>query len=295
MPCYGPLTAWFAKDVNPETGRRSLVFDKRKSHSGVPIQIPCGQCIGCRLERARQWAVRCMQEKRMHPESAFVTLTYDQDNCPSDYSLKKRDLQLFMKRLRKTRPAGLRFFACGEYGERTLRPHYHVLLFNTSFPDQKFHKNAGDSKLYASAELDGLWMNGNCLIGDVTFESCSYVARYVLKKMTGEPHDVEAHYRGREPEFCTMSNRPGIGFPYYEKYGEDAYRHDAVVINGKSVGIPRYYDKKYEAVDPGYLERLKIERRRRAKLRKVDATTYRRRAIEAFQIAKQRFFKRGSQ
>lgn len=293
MPCYGPLTAWYSKDVNPATGRRPLVFDKRASHSGVAMQIPCGQCIGCKLEHSRQWAVRCMHEKRMHAESAFLTLTYSPEFVPPTYSLIKRDLQLFMKRLRKTRPAGLRFFACGEYGERTLRPHYHVLLFNTYFPDQKFHKNVGENKLYASAELDGLWQNGNCLIGDVTFESCAYVARYVTKKVTG-PKAAD-HYRGREPEFLVMSRRPGIGYPYYEKYGDHAYKHDGVVVNGMMVGIPKYYDTKYEAVDSQYLERLKVERRHRAKLRKADSTKARLYAREQFEIKKQRFFKKGDQ
>lgn len=234
-----------------------------------------------------------MQEKLMHAESAFLTLTYDQDCIPSNYSLRKRDLQLFMKRLRKTRPVGLRFFACGEYGERTLRPHYHAILFNTCFPDQKFHRNAGENKLYASAELDGLWQNGNCLIGSVSFESCAYVARYVTKKVTG-PKAAD-HYRGREPEFLVMSRKPGIGYPYYVKYGEEAYQRDFVVANGVQVSIPRYYDTKYEAVDSGYLERLKIERRRRAKLRKADSTKARLYAREQFEIKKQRFFKKGDQ
>jgi len=229
----------------------------------------------------------------MHADSAFLTLTYRPECIPSNYSLRKRDLQLFMKRLRKTRPNGLRFFACGEYGERTLRPHYHVLLFNTYFPDQKFHKNAGENKLYASAELDGLWQNGDCLVGDVSFESCAYVARYVMKKVTGPP--AVDHYRGREPEFLVMSRRPGIGYTYYQKYGDDAYRHDGVVMNGMMVSLPRYYDTKYEAVDSGYLERLKIERRRRAALRRSDRTKSRLYAREQFEIKKARFFKKGDQ
>jgi len=292
MPCYGPLTAYYGKERHPVTGRRSLVFDKRQSFSGVPIVIPCGQCIGCKLERSRQWAMRCMHEKRMHAASAFLTMTYSPANLPAGGTLVKRDLQLFMKRLRKKRPTGLRFYACGEYGETTARPHYHVLLFNTSFPDMKFWKDASIGPLNASAELDGLWTNGQCLIGEVTFDSCAYVARYCTKVITGEK--AEAHYRGREKEFTVMSRRPGIGFAYYEKHGAEAYKHDSVVVNGFEVGLPRYYDTKFELVDSDRLEALKIERRRRAKLRKADQTSARRKVIERFEYLKAETFKRKS-
>ncbi|QCS36305.1 replication initiator protein [Capybara microvirus Cap1_SP_228] len=289
MPCYGPLTAYYSKDVSP-TGKRPLVFDKRSSHSGIPIQIPCGQCVGCRLERSRQWAIRCMHEKLMHADAAFLTLTYSDECIPSNYSLKKRDLQLFMKRLRKVRPNGLRFFACGEYGETTFRPHYHVLLFNTYFPDQKFHKMSGQNKLYVSAELDGIWQNGNCTIGNVTFESCAYTARYAMKKITGPAAD--AFYGSREPEFLVMSRRPGIGTGYYEKYADQAYRHDTVVVDGRESNIPRFYDTKFEGVDPERLAVLKSIRRKKAKLKKVDQTKRRRFDIERFELLKQEFFKR---
>lgn len=292
MPCYGPLTGYYGKERHPKTGRRSLVFDKRQSFSGVPIQIPCGQCIGCKLERSRQWAMRCMHEKRMHVDSAFLTMTYSPDRLPVGGTLVKRDLQLFMKRLRKERSAGLRFFACGEYGETTFRPHYHVLLLNTCFPDMKFWKQAGDNELFASAELNGLWTNGDCLIGEVTFDSCAYVARYCTKVITGPA--AESHYAGREPEFTVMSRRPGIGFSYYQRYGAEAYRHDSVVVNGFEVGLPRYYDTKYELVDPARLEVLKRERLRRAKLHKADSTSARRKAIERFEYLKAETFRRKS-
>lgn len=290
MPCYGPLTGYFGKERHPVTGRRSLVFNKNDAFSGVPVVVPCGQCIGCKLERSRQWAMRCMHEKRMHADSAFLTMTYDEKHLPARGSLVKRDLQLFMKRLRLKRSSGLRFFACGEYGETTGRPHYHVLLFNTSFPDMRFWKQAGENPLYASVELDGLWKNGNCLIGEVTFDSCAYVARYCTKVITGDR--AEAHYRGREKEFTVMSRRPGIGFAYYQRYGSEAYKHDSVVVNGFEVGLPRYYDTKYELVDREGLDKLKIERRRRAKLRKADQTSARRKVIERFEYLKAETFKR---
>jgi len=233
-----------------------------------------------------------MHEKLMHADAAFLTLTYRDDCLPANSSLKKRDLQLFMKRLRKTRPAGLRFFACGEYGETTFRPHYHVLLFNTYFPDQKFYKMSGQNKLFVSAELDGIWSLGHSSIGNVTFESCAYTARYAMKKVTGDPAAMAAHYQGREPEFLVMSRRPGIGTGYYEKFADQAYKHDSVVVDGRESNIPRFYDNKFDLVDPARLAVLKSIRRKKAKLKKVDQTKRRRFDIERFELLKQEFFKR---
>lgn len=292
MPCNFPLKAYFSKTVNP-TGRRSLVFKPELSLNGVPQQIPCGQCMGCKLEKARQWAVRLMHEKKMHESSVFLTLTYDDAHVPKGYTLVKRDLQLFLKRLRKIKGSGLKFFACGEYGETTLRPHYHVILFGTHFPDMKLFKKSGNYPLYASAELDGIWMNGFCTIGQVDFHSCAYVSGYVTKKITGEK--AEAHYRGRLPEFCVMSRGgrvgKGLSYGYFEKFGDDAYKHDNVIVNGHESPLPRYYDKHYEIVDFKRLELLKSQRRIEAKRKKL--TARRRRDIEAFLIAKRRFFKKG--
>lgn len=290
MPCYGPLTAYYAKDRNP-SGLRSLVFDKRNSHSGVKVMVPCGQCIGCRLEWSRSWASRLMHEKRMHADSAFLTLTYSDKTLPEAGTLVKRDLQLFMKRLRKVRPEGLRFFGCGEYGETTQRAHYHVLLLNSCFPDMKFYGNARSGEpLYVSAELNGIWQKGECKVGQVTFESCAYVARYVTKKITGPP--AEAHYAGRLPEFHVMSRRPGIGMDYFVAHGREMYQHDSIIVRGHECRVPRYYDTKWNIVDPQHLEMLKRVRRRRAKLHREDQTSARRKVIERFEYLKAETFKR---
>lgn len=292
MGCYEPLVGYYSKTVNP-SGLRSIVFRKDLSFSGVPMPIPCGQCIGCRLQRAGEWASRAMHEKRMHDESAFLTLTYRNEDLTltkDGATLVKRDLQLFMKRLRKERPSGLRFLACGEYGETTNRPHYHVLLLNTSFPDMKYHKMSGQKMLYASAALDGLWSHGDCLIGNVEFESCAYVAGYVVKKVTGER--AAAHYGAREPEFQTMSRRPGLGATYYDKYAPEMYKHDSVVVRGREVPIPRYYDTKYKLVDSAHLEVLKSERRRRAMLHRADNTPARLKVKMRYQELKRETFNR---
>lgn len=291
MACYTPLKAYFAKDRNP-SGKRSLVFDASKSFSGVPMEVACGQCIGCRLERAKAWATRCMHEKKLHTESAFLTLTYSEKCLPAGGSLVKRDLQLFMKRLRLLRPNGIRFFACGEYGTETRRPHYHVLLLNTMFRDQKKWKRSnGTADLFVSAELKGLWSMGDHYLGEVNDKTCAYVARYCTKVVTGD--NASNHYGKREKEFIVMSRRPGIGMEWYIRHGRESYMHDNCVVNGNVSKLPKYYDTKFECFDPQWMDMLKKERRRKAVLNKADNTPERRRVRARFDELKlERFSKR---
>lgn len=284
MPCYGPLTGFYSAEVG-KSGKRAIVFDVRKAHSPVPISIPCGQCVGCRLEHSRQWAMRCLHEKKLHNRSCFITLTYNDDALPEGGSLVKRDLQLFMKRLRKRVGPNLRFYACGEYGNIGARPHYHVLLFNYDFPDRKRRLGGKPGQeLSTSRELDAVWSVdgknlGLAVIGEVTFESCAYVARYIMKKVTGDRSDdaysrVDANGRYFRvlPEFTVMSRRPGIGLGWFAKFGKETYLHDSVIINGHAVRPPRYYDSKLELTDPDRLAYLKSVRRHKAKLNKHDNT-----------------------
>lgn len=284
MPCYNPLRGYFGKDVNPKTGRRPLVFALSAAFSGVPVVVPCGQCIGCRLERSRQWALRIVHEKRMHRESAFITLTYDDMHLPEGGTLVLRDLQLFMKRLRIRRfreygLKGLRFFACGEYGERTRRPHYHILLLNSTFYDmKKWRVSKSGSNLYVSKELQELWNVGHSYVGDVTFASAAYVARYCTKKILGD--NADAHYCGRLPEFAVQSRKPGIGMSWFEKYHGEAYAHDSAISDGREVALTRFYDSKFEVVDSKALKRVRRSRRRKALARKEDNTPERRRVRE---------------
>ncbi|QCQ84586.1 replication initiator protein [Blackfly microvirus SF02] len=285
MACFGRLTAYYGKEINALTGKRSLVFDERKAHSPVPIRVPCGTCIGCLMARRRQWAVRCMHEKRMHSASAFVTLTYA--DLPADGSLRKEDLQLFMKRLRARRPTGLRFFACGEYGETTLRPHYHLLLFNTDFPDQRFYKSSpAGEPLYVSAELSDLWPAGSNAVGALTFGSAAYVAGYVTKKITS-PLLV-----GAVPPFVVMSRRPGLGATWFERFHPEAYKHDSAIMKGREVGLPRFYDDRFDLVDSKRLARIKRLRRARAREHPEDNTLRRLRVREEFEQRKSEMFAR---
>jgi len=221
VPCYSPLTGYRSR-VTGASGKRQIVFKSSEGYLDQPVEVPCGRCIGCRLEYSRQWAVRCVHEASLYDENSFLTLTYSPENLPSNGSLVKRDLQLFFKRLRKSLPEKkIRYFACGEYGDRNGRPHYHVCLFNHNFRDRYLYTVRDGVALYRSESLERLWPAGFSTIGDVTFESAAYVARYTMKKFKGDEDEKKKHYEICDsetgeihdllPEFAIMSRRPGIG------------------------------------------------------------------------------------
>lgn len=266
MPCYHPLTAYRKIGAyNPVTGRWPLTFKKEEGHAFDVVSVPCGQCIGCRLERSRQWAIRCVHEAALHDENTFLTLTYNDTNLPLGGSLNVRDVQLFLKRLRKRFSGNhIRFFQCGEYGELLNRPHHHMIVFGFDFPDKEFWQKRNGCILYRSKELEKLWPFGYSTIGGVTFESAAYVARYITKKITGD--NAEEHYQGRSPEYITMSRRPGIGREWAEKYIKDIYPHDYLVIRkGIKARPPRYYDNIYDVIDTDDMQRIKKQRIKKIK------------------------------
>lgn len=287
MGCDQPLNGWLSKFVEP-SGKRRITFNRNAAFSPRVIKLPCGQCIGCRLEHSRQWAVRCVHESKMHEFNTFLTLTYNPENLPHGGTLVRRDPQLFMKRLRDEFGAGIRFYGCGEYGEQSRRPHYHIILFNFRAPDAKFYKMAaGGQRLYTSDAIAKLWPVGFNVLGDVTFESCAYVARYVTKKITGD--NARAHYTVMLsdgelvellPEFSMMSRRPGIGAGWFEKYGNHAYQFDSVIMNGREVRPPRFYDTRFEVLDSDRLRYLKTKRRSAALKHRSDNTSARRHVKE---------------
>ena len=254
MACYHPLTGYWATSTD---GGRSIVFDFNKSNrTGVKVILPCGQCVGCRLERSRQWAVRCMHEASLHKDNCFVTLTYNDFYLPENGSLVKSDFQKFMKRLRKRVGTSVRYYYCGEYGENFGRPHYHAVLFGYDFKDKfLWRENTNGDRCYRSKLLEELWPFGLSEIGDVTFQSAAYVARYVMKKRTGKQADE--YYGSRLPEYNDMSRRPGVGALWLEKYQNDVYPHDFMVMNGKKMRPPRFYDNRYEINYPAEIERIK--------------------------------------
>ena len=262
MTCYRPLMAWRNLNaINPETGKAAILFSPPENWRDCePIKVPCGQCVGCRLERSRQWAMRCVHEASLYDDNCFITLTFDDEHIARDGSLHLEDFQKFMKRLRKKFGEGIRFFHCGEYGTLNQRPHHHSILFNFDFPDKELWSVRDNVKLYRSSSLERLWPYGFSTIGDVSFESAAYVARYCLKKVTGSV--AESHYQGRKPEYTTMSRRPGIGREWFLKYKNDIFPNDKCVIRGNLVcRPPRYYDKIYDSIDPVSFEKIRSKRK----------------------------------
>ncbi len=259
MSCFSPLDGYRSKSVNA-SGKRSIVFDIHEGFHDRPVSVPCGQCIGCRLEKSRQWAMRCVHEASLYDENCFVTLTYDDVCLPAGGSLDKRAFPKFMKRLRKKFSSQrVRFYHAGEYGDRFGRPHYHALLFGFDFADKYPWSMRGEFPVWRSDVLESLWPFGQSEIGSVTFDSAAYVARYVVKKVTGVR--AEEYYSGVQPEYSTMSRRPGIGKAWYDEFKSEVYSSDSVVFAGKLVKPPRFYDGQYEAENPRDMAAVKARRR----------------------------------
>lgn len=286
MPCNFPLLGFWSKELSAN-GKRTVVFGSAERFTDLPVRVPCGRCIGCKLERSRQWAIRCVHEASLFESNCFITLTFDNEHLAKDRSLDKGDFQRFVKRLRKfhcdfvwsgvsgcyvrrsvrLRGSGIRYFHAGEYGElcaacsmsrgqckckkfvRVLgRPHHHACLFNFDFQDKVLWRVDKGVRLYRSATLEYLWGFGYASVGEVTFESAAYVARYVVKKISGDK--ALEHYAGKEPEYTTMSRRPGIGRGWFQKFGKDVFPNDYVVVRGgHKCKPPKYYSRCFEEKD----------------------------------------------
>lgn len=282
MACDFPIKAYRSEDLSP-AGKRLLTFNPlRAVNSSSPMLIPCNNCTGCRLERSRQWAVRMMHESKMYDCNSFLTLTYDDQHVPQSYGLELRDLQLFLKRLRKFSPNKIRFYASGEYGDLLGRPHFHAAIFNYD-PDDRVYFGTSEQgeKLYLSEKMDKVWQQGRVYVGDLTFQSAGYIARYAMKKVNGEkaadhyyrisPIDGQAYLV--RPEFAVMSRRPGIGATWLEKFKSDIYPSGFIVVNGVPQAPPRYYTSKLQEEEQ---TRLKRQARRRSLKHKAHNTTERR-------------------
>lgn len=293
MACFHPLRAFKVPG--------GVSFSE--GSDGVEMKLPCGKCTGCRLEASRQWATRCMHEAKMHERKCFLTLTYSNEHLPKDGCLDYSAFQDFMKRLRKSvEPLRLRFFMCGEYGELNNRPHYHALIYGWDFPDRKLWKRtAAGSEIFRSAQLERLWPFGHSSVGELTFQSAAYVARYAMKKLNGDVVHVRADGRvdlrtgellPLVPEFIHMSLKPGIGAAWLEQYVDDVYAFDRCVVNGVETKPPRYYDKVIQKRHPFAWKDIAMDREDRA-LRTPDESSERRLSVrEAVVNARLKKFKR---
>lgn len=259
--------------------------------------IPCGKCIGCRLDYSRQWANRGYLEAKMHDHNWFITLTYNDEHLPmKDFvqyenkiyprqenwtgTLVMRDLQLFWKKLRK-RVDKVRYLACGEYGGITGRPHYHAILFGSEFETDTFYNaRYNNNNLYWQNKIiEECWDKGFSYIGEANWNTIAYVARYVTKKQYGEYADEEYAKKGREKEFITCSRNPGIANEYYNLYADEIYKSDKILFHNTNGNFydkpPRYFDKLRERYDKNALDEVKDHRKSFAEARaqRKDRTT----------------------
>ena len=270
MQCFHPLTGY----RNPENGTISFTDN---NVSKLETTVRCGQCIGCRIERSRQWAIRMYHESKLHERNCIITLTYADKNLPTGwcdacckfhcYDLCVRDWQLFAKRLRK-RYGRFRFFCGAEYTPEEWRPHFHVALFGLNFwEDRKyFGKSKSGYPMYVSEKLEAVWNKGFAPIGDFTPEYAQYIAKYIVDKVTGDPKKQIEHYGPRKPEFSTQSRKPGIGAEYYEKFKDQFYPRDEVIIDGSRQKPPSFYDRQLDDEEQSCLKHSRQERSRERRL-----------------------------
>lgn len=245
MACYHPVTVGIKRKPIRPGGVR--ILDSQT--------VPCGHCLGCRTDQARSWAIRITHEAQVTTPAYFLTLTYANEHLPYTGSLDPDDPSRFLKRLRHWYPPGsVRYYLCGEYGERTQRPHYHAVVFGADFPDKRRLRGNGPDQVWRSDFLDSVWGLGLCEFSSVTWASASYVAGYVRKKVRHQ--DDPDHYlryvpeTGElvtlKPEYARMSRRPAIGLTWLKKYWSDVYPRDHVTVNGLKLKPPRFYDKAFE-------------------------------------------------
>ncbi len=264
MPCYHPTRAAYEAPHPPRLW--APIAD-------CNISIPCGKCIGCRTARATDWAHRCAHEAKQHEHNLFLTLTYNDESLPGQRHLRAEHLQRFIKRLRKnatsrntelitTRPDGrsngIRYFACGEYGENNDRPHYHALLFNLGCRDSR----PVGKDLFESDTLTELWKEneqqfGLVKFGNATPAAASYIAQYSMKKIGAGDHDSDGVWR--PAPFLRMSTKPAIGTLWLEKNYSDL-THGYLVADNKRNKIPRAYLKKLKASNPLLSEQIQYNK-----------------------------------
>lgn len=325
MSCYHPLKAWkigttaSGKDQLKITSYgvdhlekwkdgefHSVDYVNRSSLAQYCIRdfqtVPCGQCIGCRIDRSREWANRMMLELQYHESSYFLTLTYSDGFLPrhwycdqetgeafQSFSLEKRDFQLFMKRLRKQTGQELRFFACGEYGSSSLRPHYHAIVFGLKLDDLVPYKRSSQGFLYFNSEtVSKAWSVlddygnripiGFVVVAPVSWETCAYTARYVTKKLSGAASEYYSSFN-IEPEFSLMSRKPGIAWRYFQDH-PDVFEHDFINLStekgGRKFRPPKYYEHLFDLENPEEMAEVKAARQKmaaeiqKAKLSKTD-------------------------
>ena len=281
MQCLYPITGWRSRKINPDTGKRPITFVKSDGFSDMEVTLPCSRCTNCRLKKSYETAIRCVHEASLHEHNHFLTLTYK--TAPVDYSIDHTHIQLFMKKLRRRLGNGIKSYGCAEYGENRGRPHYHLLLFNCLLPDLESWGKVRGNEYYTSKLVGDAWSNlsgcepGFHSVSELNIQTAAYVARYVTKKFTSRDkghvnqeyswtdYEREVSYI-REPE-RTVAVSKGIGKGWLDKWYQDVYPSDQVIIKGKEHKPPSYYDYRIAIDKPSEvdIDRIKRERRYSAK------------------------------
>lgn len=207
------------------------------------MDVPCGKCEGCRMDYARSWAIRCVHEASMHDSNCCITLTYDPDHLPANRELDKRGMQNWLKILRNN-IGSFRYFGCGEYGALGDRPHYHIILFGFDWPDKVLTTIHGGAKHYESKWLRELWHRGHVDVGECSYSSAAYIARYCFKKQSGVT--TCSHV---QPEYTLKSLRPGIGADFVQRYKDDLLVNFSCLYDGKEFAIPKFYETRFSEAD----------------------------------------------
>lgn len=225
-----------------------------------PISLPCGLCFGCRCDNARMWSLRMMHERRYHTDAWFITLTYSPQHMPANGDLNYRHLELFFKNARHHFQDGdvpFKYFACGEYGDQSLRPHYHFAAFSFTIPDlRRLFRTPGGDWYYTSELLSSVWKYGHVIVGKLEWDSAAYIARYVTKKMHGsniryldtfDPDTGEVDHYSIERAFQSK----GLGLSWYLDNEDEIWRLDACLFKNEYLVLPpRYYFKKLQERNP---------------------------------------------
>lgn len=283
---------------NDETFK--LIKFNQKSLKYGYEQIACGKCWACQLNYSAEWATRIMLEAKKYDHNYFITLTYDDENVPIlerleyeetykmheeiieqktvqlendgtwQYSLYPDHIKTFLNSLRKYLERkghkGVKYFYCGEYGETTHRPHYHLILLNCPLDINQFYDTHIDDNYKAhwkSREIERFWKKGMMDLAECEWSCIAYVARYCTKKLDMSGDKRVYLNKGLLPEYVRMSK--GIGFDYFRQHKEEIYKNDEMIMktvkgNTGSFKPPKAFDRKYKELDPKGFELIRKSR-----------------------------------
>lgn len=284
--CERPLTAYRPANGGP------LLWKPNPTVATSEIQLPCGNCILCRTKHSKEWAIRITHESQLHDENSFVTLTYADEHLPlinNTPTLRLSDLQKFIKRLRFTLDAEhgkkIRYYAVGEYGSKSNRPHYHLCVFGHAFTERRTILRREPSLLWTNDTLEKTWGMGEVRVGALTFATAQYTASYVTKKLRAKQQYVyidkeTGELKPLEQPKAVMSLKPAIGLEWWLQHHKQTTRNDYVIMNGSKHKPPKYYDtllkrlceEEYEGMKEKRTERLdKVNALAKARARAGDA------------------------